>query len=351
MKFLFILFPLFFSCFGKAQNTLIPDSNFEQALINLGLDTGPIDGQVLTVNIDTVTTLNVYQMNINNLTGIEDFTALKRLWCGSNNLSSINISQNTNLIELMCSFNQLSLLDVSNNLLMNELLCNNNNLTSINTSNNSLLRRLNCSYNQITSLNVSNNLNLEWIQCNQNSIPQLDFSNNPLLEHLECQYNQLTALNLSLNPNLILATFDNNNLSCVDLKNGNNVNLVIGNTSSFGNPNLTCILVDDSLWAYPNWAIALPNITFSENCAPCIVGIEENELIKINIYPNPATDHIYVQTKTQFDQAWIYNTSGKLIKSEKFNSNSIDVKDLPKGIYFLQLIGENEIVTKKFVKQ
>ena len=63
------------------QNTLIPDPNFEQALIDLGYDTAPINGSVLTATISGVTNLSVQNKNISDLTGIEDFTALTELYC------------------------------------------------------------------------------------------------------------------------------------------------------------------------------------------------------------------------------------------------------------------------------
>jgi hypothetical protein len=49
-KLLLILF-LGFTLFGFSQTTLIPDSNFEQALISLGIDSGTINGSVPTANI------------------------------------------------------------------------------------------------------------------------------------------------------------------------------------------------------------------------------------------------------------------------------------------------------------
>ena len=72
---------------GISQNTYIPDDNFEQALINLGYDSGPIDDYVPTSNINSITDLNIFNKNISDLTGIEDFTSLKVLDCGSNNLT------------------------------------------------------------------------------------------------------------------------------------------------------------------------------------------------------------------------------------------------------------------------
>ena len=59
------------------------DPNFEQALIDLGID-NVLDGSVSTSNINTVTELNVNSMNISDLTGIEDFTSLINLQCWYN---------------------------------------------------------------------------------------------------------------------------------------------------------------------------------------------------------------------------------------------------------------------------
>ena len=64
---LLIVSPLLF-----AQTTVIPDPNFEQALIDMGHD-DVLDGQVLTAKIDTLIYLNVSAKNISDLTGISDF--------------------------------------------------------------------------------------------------------------------------------------------------------------------------------------------------------------------------------------------------------------------------------------
>ena len=59
---------------------MIPDTNFEQSLINQGYDSGPINGFVYTDMIDTITSLNVHGTifvgPIYDLTGIEDFISL-----------------------------------------------------------------------------------------------------------------------------------------------------------------------------------------------------------------------------------------------------------------------------------
>ncbi len=51
MKNLLLLPTLFTFVIGFSQTTAIPDPNFEQALIDLGYDTAPINGSVPTANI------------------------------------------------------------------------------------------------------------------------------------------------------------------------------------------------------------------------------------------------------------------------------------------------------------
>ena len=62
-----------------AQQTIILDLNFEQALIDLGYD-NVLDNSITTNSIDTVTTLELAGKNISDLTGLEDFIALKYLY-------------------------------------------------------------------------------------------------------------------------------------------------------------------------------------------------------------------------------------------------------------------------------
>ena len=80
-----------------AQTTAIPDANFEQELIILGYDTGIPDGLVLTANIASITALVVQNRNISDLTGIQDFSSLTTLFCGGNNLTNLDVTQNTAL--------------------------------------------------------------------------------------------------------------------------------------------------------------------------------------------------------------------------------------------------------------
>jgi len=114
MKKVAILFiVLLTSSFVFAQNTYVPDDNFEQALIDLGYDT-TLDDSVLTANISGVTSLSVNDKSISDLTGIEGFTALTELHCYNNQLTSLDVSSNTALTSLDCHNTQLTYLNMRN---------------------------------------------------------------------------------------------------------------------------------------------------------------------------------------------------------------------------------------------
>ena len=104
-----------------AQQTYVPDDNFEAYLEANGMGNGIAnDDYVFTSAIDTLNYLDVsgwgvpQNQTISVLTGIEDFTALDTLNCQSNQLTTLDVSNNTALTYLRCDNNQLTTLDVRN---------------------------------------------------------------------------------------------------------------------------------------------------------------------------------------------------------------------------------------------
>ena len=61
-----------------------------------------------------------------------------------------------------------------------------------------------CFSNQLTELDVSNNTALTSLYCGYNQLTELDVSGNTELTHLECYNNQFTKLDVSKNPKLTL---------------------------------------------------------------------------------------------------------------------------------------------------
>lgn len=77
-----------YSLIALSQTTPIPDPIFEQKLIDQGIDTNGLNGNILNSDAVGVTELFLNFSGINDLTGIEAFTALTSLQCQTNNLSA-----------------------------------------------------------------------------------------------------------------------------------------------------------------------------------------------------------------------------------------------------------------------
>jgi hypothetical protein len=347
-----LLLLISFSNTTVAQTTAIPDAYFEQALINLGYDTGLIDGLVLTSNINTIDSLNITNKHISDLSGIEDFSALIYLKCRNNSLSNLDLTQNSALIILECGFNLLTNINVTHNILLSELNCIGNQLTNLDVTKNAVLNTLNCNFNQLSNLDVTQNLNLVTLRCYDNQINNLNVTQNIALVTLTCSYNELSSLNLSQNDSLTFFTCDKNQLTCLDVKNGTNTSFT--HFDARFNPNLTCIKIDDISYSNTNWTNIDPQTSFSTNCGnPCIVGIDDlNENFNnLNFYPNPTSNQLTIDTELKINNIKITDISGKTIKTITSDLNVINVANLSDGIYFIKLITNERTITKKFVKQ
>jgi uncharacterized protein (TIGR02145 family) len=88
-------------------------------------------------------------------------------------------------------------------------------------------------------------------------------------------------------------------------------------------------------------------------------GVPTNEVknetdVDVKIYPNPASDKIFVITSgKEYTYLTINNLSGAYVfgKELKNLSNEIDISSLSKGIYVVKVSGINKTVQKKLIKE
>jgi hypothetical protein len=77
-----------------------------------------------------------------------------------------------------------------------------------------------------------------------------------------------------------------------------------------------------------------------------------NDLLSnsVSVFPNPTSDKIIVNTDLNNCNYELVDVKGSVITSDNFNySTEIDLSKNAKGIYFLRLKSQNEIITKKIV--
>jgi len=83
------------------------------------------------------------------------------------------------------------------------------------------------------------------------------------------------------------------------------------------------------------------------NCS--ILSVAANELIEVNIFPNPVTNKLTITSIEEIVKIEIYNSLGKLIKSNTYK-NDIDTENLSSGIYIIKIFSIDKIANKKIIK-
>ena len=160
----------------ELNDTNFPDPNFLAIIKDYDADK---DGWLGKKEIASIKTLYVYSNGTKSVKGIEYLTKLRKLTVYSDEVTDLDLSNNTELTHLY-NYNfggELSSLDVSKNTKLRFLLCADSKLTKLDVSNCPDLEQLYCYFNELTSLDLSKNTKLEVLGCFGNNITELDISN------------------------------------------------------------------------------------------------------------------------------------------------------------------------------
>jgi hypothetical protein len=235
--------------------------------------------------------------------------------------------------DFKCSFNQLSSLDISQNTLIYSLSLEENLLSNLDASYNPNLIYLRCDSNQLTSIDVSANTSLSNFYCSNNNLYGLDLSQNGVLRILNCS---------------------DNNLVCLNVKNGNNNYFQY--FAANNNPYLSCIEVDNVTWSDLNWTLIDSLASFNTVCPnSCLTGIRDISTYEYSIYPNPVSQDFTMA----FDE-WVNNpyveiidNAGQIVfgtlcpSATLLNINP----DIPVGFYCVRVTVNGKLFKiQKFVK-
>lgn len=430
-KLLFILFLLF--QFAGAQNITFSDPVLKEFLVNGTINFSqdpnnfvsypPIDanddGEISTTEALNVIGLDFYYLNITDLEGLQYFTNLKVITTyyanfpdfyqptlvnleqlsllnsvGTSSLTSIDVSNNTNLIKFQCTSDLITSLDLSNNTLLKtvDIYCpslisldlsnlvylktlsyigrlptidisdsvnlltltcigasgsytypQENLLISIDLSNQSKLINLNLTGNNLTSLDLSNCPNLEYIYIAQNKLSSLNINNVNYVKYFFCEDNLLASLNVNSMFNLQIFNCKNNLLNSLSTKNN-----TIEDTIDFsGNPNLESICCDAEEQVYMQNQCNLNDNTTTVVVSDC--GTESTSS-KLAMYPNPATDVLHLSSTKKINKVEVYAMNGLMVLSNEKVGTSIDLSNLQSGMYFAKVYEDGSEKNMKFIK-
>ena len=135
------------------DETNFPDANFRKYILEeVDLNSSKT---LSSSEISAMTEMNCINRSISDMTGLQYFTELTKLYCSQNNISSLNVGALTKLTHLDCASNKLTELDVTKNTALTFLCCTENQLTSLKLKN-SALTCLACYGNKIPVLDIHN---------------------------------------------------------------------------------------------------------------------------------------------------------------------------------------------------
>ncbi len=258
------------------------------------------DGEVSHKEALDVEAIDIYCGNMNSLKGIEWFINLKRLICGWNNLTSLDVSHNTALIYLGCEQNKLSSLDVSHNTALQKLECYSNQLTNLDVSKNLLLTHFTCGWNQLTSIDVSHNTALTIFGCDANPLKVLDVSHNTALTTLGCYRNELKNLDISHNAELQELVCFANELTNLDISHNTKLIKIECN----GN--------------------CLASIDVSKNIALTQLDCRTNQLTSLDISNNAALTDLWCSSNPSLSVLWMKRNQN--ISTLDYDSSITNIK-------------------------
>ena len=204
------------------DETNFPDEGFRQ-YVKDKFDTNKDD----TLSADEIAEakeISVEGKPITSFKGIEYFTALTNLECSRTKLTSLDTSHNKKLGYLRCNYiPDLTTLNVSQNTELKVLYCNDNALADLNLTNNSALETLECGDNELTTLDLSKNTELKYFGCFNSKLSSLDLTNNTNLEELYFAGNNVSTLDVSKNTKLKFLHLFGNQLITLDTSKNSNL--------------------------------------------------------------------------------------------------------------------------------
>jgi len=114
------------------------------------------------------------------------------------------------------------------------------------------------------------------------------------------------------------------------------LNVAMGGISGAIDPNFTqSSMIIDYVRVYQN------TLSTSE--------VNENQF---SVYPNPATDNIYIRSaNSTINTLELYNSLGQRVRLSDTQTDKLSVNDLESGIYFLKIYSKsnNDVITKKII--
>jgi len=127
----------------------------------------------------------------------------------------------------------------------------------------------------------------------------------------------------------------------------NNITISSASPLTYAHP--LAIAARNNLINNKGWIIT--GYVYNSQCESALSVKELTKSQDLNIYPNPASDFIYIKNLKDAENYKILDMSGRIVAQGKLDDNEIDIKNLQEGNYILQIKSKESIKNFKFVKK
>ena len=205
---------------------------------------------------------------------------------------------------------------------------NEKNITSIDVSRNTQLKFLYCCNNKLSSLDLSKNTELFVLNCNDNKLSRLDISKNTNLRALFCYGNNFSTQALDA-------------IYCALPDRTGKDNGLIEPVKNSSDPNHATVLATNAQNAIDkNWKVlydeggAYIHTTGSYDCSTAVAEAATEP--SLTLYPNPVADVLYLSATARTIR--VYDMYGTEV-AHATDTDRIDVANLPAGVYTVKADG------------
>lgn len=116
----------------------------------------------------------------------------------------------------------------------------------------------------------------------------------------------------------------------------------IPNPGYVGSESFSFVARDSSHWSNTPCVVDVTVTAFD-------VAIGESELHEIQVYPNPTSDKLTLQTNDQITEVRIYSAEGKLVSTDYSGQKEIEVSTLGTGTYLIEVVTDKGTFSNQFV--
>ncbi|MGN7758767.1 T9SS type A sorting domain-containing protein [Chryseobacterium sp. 22532] len=96
------------------------------------------------------------------------------------------------------------------------------------------------------------------------------------------------------------------------------------------------------------------NVGYATASFTSVLGVNDTEMLnkKVVLYPNPAKETVSVKNVDKIKSIDIYESAGRKVRSVKPEGESINVRDLKPGIYYLEItLKDGNLSYEKLIKE